>query len=564
MSQLRSILIVALLFVTTCTTQKVNMPADLILTNGDFWTANPSLPRVQAIAISGGRIAALGTSDEIASLKGAKTEVIDLRGRFALPGFIDGHTHFVEGGFSLLGIDLRQAKDETELARLIGERAREILKGAWITGGNWDHESWPSQRLPTRHLIDPVTPDTPVFVDRLDGHMALANSYALRLAKITRNTPDPKGGEIVRNDKGEPTGLLRDAAMDLVARLIPEPSEAERTRALLAAVKEAGRLGVTSVNAMCSRDDLTLFQDVFEAGNLTVRIYAFTPLPDIDKPSSVRPVRKNVNDYLRTGGVKGFMDGSLGSTTAWFYKPYLDAPKSTGLPAATWFPEGNMKRLIEKADTAGLQIAVHAIGDRANEELLDIYEYVESKDGSKKDRRFRIEHAQHLAPQSIDRFHKLGVIASMQPYHLIDDGRWAAKRIGPERLKTTYAFRSLLDKGTTLAFGSDWPVAPLDPLLGVYAAVTRQTLDGKHPEGWLPEQKISAEEALTCYTRSNAYAMFAESLLGSLAVGHLADITVLSDNPMKVDPVKIKDIKVIRTIVGGRSVYLESLTRPPS
>ena len=539
------------------------MPADLILTNGNFWTANPSLPHVNAVAISDGKIVALGTGDEIALLKGPNTQLIDLHGGFAMPGFIDGHTHFVDGGFSLLGIDLRQAKDEAEFARLIGDRARETPKGTWITGGNWDHESWPSQRLPTRHLIDKVTPDTPVFVDRLDGHMALANSHALQLAKITRNTPDPKGGEIVRAENGEPTGVLRDAAMDLVARLIPEPSDAERTKALLAAVKEAGRLGVTSVNAMCSPADVTLFQDAFEAGNLTVRIYAFTPLPDIDKPSGVRPVRRNVNDHLRIGGVKGFMDGSLGSTTAWFFEPYLDAPKSTGLPAAMWFPEGNMKRLIQKADAANLQVAVHAIGDRANEELLNIYEYVEAKNGMK-DRRFRIEHAQHLAPRSIERFRKLGVIASMQPYHLIDDGRWAAKRIGEQRLKTTYAFRSLLDKGATLNFGSDWPVAPLNPLLGVYAAVTRRTLDGKHPEGWIPEQKISVEEALNCYTRSNAYAMFAEGTVGSLAVGRFADIVVLSDSPFKVDPVKIRDIKVIKTIAGGRSVYPVSPNRPKS
>jgi len=534
---------------------KVDMSADLILTNGDFWTGNPNLPHVDAVAISRGQILALGTNDEVASLRGPNTELVDLHGGFAQPGFIDAHTHFVDGGFSLLGIDLRQAKDEAEFARLIGERARVIPKGAWITGGNWDHESWPSHRVPTRHLIDRMTPDTPVFVDRLDGHMALANSYVLRLAKITRNTPDPKGGEIVRDKKGEPTGLLRDAAMDLVTRLIPEPSEAERMKALLAAIQEAVRLGVTSVNTMCSRDDLTLFKDAFDAGNLAVRIYAFTPIPEIDGPSSVRPDRRNVNDYVRIGGVKGFMDGSLGSTTAWFYEPYVDAPNSTGLPAATWFPEGNMKRLIEKADTANLQVAVHAIGDRANEELLNIYEQVASKNGSGKDRRFRIEHAQHLAPRSIDRFSKLGVIASMQPYHLIDDGRWAAKRIGQERLKTTYAFRSLLDRGAVLAFGSDWPVAPLNPLLGVYAAVTRQTLDGKHPEGWIPEQKISVEEALGSYTRSNAFAMFAENTVGSLAVGHVADIVVLSDNPLKTDPVKIKDIKVIKTFVGGRSVY---------
>jgi len=555
MSRLTLLPLAAFLLLGSCSSGKESMPADLILTNGDIWIGDDNAVGPQAVAIAGGKIVSLGTSDEIASYRGPNTQVIDLKGAFAMPGFIDNHTHFVEGGFSLLGISLREAKDEAEFARLIGDKAREIPKGAWITGGNWDHESWPMQRLPTRQLIDPVTPQTPVFVDRLDGHMALANTFVLKLAKITRDTADPPGGQIVRDGKGEPTGLLRDAAMDLVTRLIPEPSHSERVQAGLAAVKEAARLGITSVNAMCSRDDVALFHELLKDGNLTVRIYAFTPLPELDDPKAERPARGAVGDFVRVGGVKGFMDGSLGSTTAWFYEPYLDEPRSTGLPAAMWFPVGNMKRLVQKADQAGLHIAVHAIGDRANQEILDIYDSIEKSAGTRKDWRFRIEHAQHLAPQSIERFQKLGVIASMQPYHLIDDGRWAAKRIGPERLKTTYAFRSLLEKGATLTFGSDWPVAPLNPLLGVYAAVTRRTLDGKHPDGWIPEQKISVEQALACYTKSNAYAMFAQDTVGVLRPGHLADVTILSDSPFKTDPANIKDIRVVRTITGGRVVY---------
>jgi len=534
------------------------MQADLILTNGDIWTGDPETPWAQAVAISGARITAVGATNQILAASRPETQVIDLQGKFVMPGFIDNHVHFLEGGFSLLGINLREAKDEKEFAQLIGARAARLSKGEWITGGNWDHESWPSQRLPTRWLIDSVTPDTPVFVNRLDGHMALANSYALNLAKITRHTPDPPGGQIVCDHRGEPTGLLRDAAMDLVSRLIPEPSEEKRTNAALAAIQEAARLGVTSVNTMCSQADVALFRKLFQDGKLTVRIYAFTPLPELDKSHEGSDEEREIqgsDDFVRVGGVKGFMDGSLGSTTAWFYEPYLDDPDSTGLPAAMCFPEGNMRRLIESAIERDQHVAIHAIGDRANEELLDIYESILRDEGSMKDRRFRIEHAQHLAPKSLGRFRSLGVIASMQPYHLIDDGRWAGKRIGPERLKTTYAFRSLLDNGAVVTFGSDWPVAPLNPLLGVYAAVTRRTLDEKNPGGWIPDQKITVEQALTCYTRSNAYAMFAEDVLGVIRPGWLADIIVLSESPFKVDPVNIKAIRVVQTIVGGRVVF---------
>ncbi|MGH9338633.1 MAG: amidohydrolase [Acidobacteriota bacterium] len=528
--------------------------ADLILSNGRIWTGgvNPSI--TEALAIKGDRILAAGSTVEIDTYQSEETERIDLQGRFVMPGFIDNHTHFLEGGFQLLGLDLRISSDEQDFARRIGERAEWIPRGEWITGGDWDHESWPSQQVPHKRLIDPVTAHTPVFVTRLDGHMGLANRLALKLAGIDQNTPDPPGGMIIRHEDGEPTGLLKDAAMDLVTRVIPAPSEAERRQALQAALDEAARLGVTTVNAMASSGEIRLYQNLLREGALSLRVYALTPLPDYEDLQKIGIQRGLGNDYLKIGASKGFMDGSLGSSTAWFYEPYLDAPETRGIPSAMWLPEGNMKRLVKEADSAGLHVAVHAIGARANDEILKIFEEVSRENGDK-DRRFRIEHAQHLTTQTIGRFDDLGVIASMQPYHTIDDGRWAEKRIGPERIRTSYAFRSLLKAGAILTFGSDWPVAPLNPLLGVYAAVTRRTLDGKNPQGWVPEEKISTEEALVCYTVNNAFAIFQEDQLGTLEAGQLADLIVLSANPLEVDPVEIADIQVIRTIVGGKTVY---------
>jgi predicted amidohydrolase YtcJ len=530
------------------------MTADLIVTKGEIWTGVSGADLAEALAVRGDRIAAVGSTQEIEAWQGPSTTIVDAGGKFVMPGFIDNHTHFVEGGFGLLGVDLRAAKDEAEFGRLIGEAASKLPKGTWITGGRWDHESWPSHQPPTSRMIDPYTPDTPVFVERLDGHMAVANTLALRLAGVDRNTKDVPGGEIVRDARGELTGLLKDAAMELIYRVIPAPSEADRLRAAERALEEAGSLGVTTVNAMCSSAELRVLQKLAQAGKLSVRIYAITPLPDFEALREVGIIAPFGDNFLRIGAVKGYIDGSLGSTTAWFYQPYFDAPQTSGLPADMYFPEGNLKRLVAGADAAGLHVVVHAIGDRANDELLGIYAAVERQEG-KRDRRFRVEHAQHLSSGAVQRCRQLGVIASMQPSHVIDDGRWAEKRIGRERLKGTYAFRSLLDAGVVVTFGSDWPVAPLDPLLGVYSAVTRRTVDGKHPEGWVPEQKITLEEALTCYTRNNAYAIFAEDRLGTLTPGKLADVVVLSANPLTIDPAQLEQIKVLRTITGGQTVY---------
>jgi len=529
--------------------------ADLILFNGRLWTGNKSQPWAEALAARGERITAVGSTEEIKRLAGPETRRIDLQGKLALPGFIDDHTHFMSGGFQLLSVDLRDAQSEQEFARRIKEKAEKLGPGRWITGGDWDHELWPGAPLPTRELIDRYTPDNPVFVSRLDGHMALANSVALRLAKITRETPDPPGGTIVRDAKtGEPTGVLKDAAMSRIWPLVPEPSEAEADEALAAALSEAARKGVTSIQDITSWRDYEVYRRFHERDRLTVRVYARTPLSQWKRQADL-VARQGAGDHrLRLGGLKAFMDGSLGSTTALFFEPYKDAPGTSGIPSDDNIPEGTLKKNMRDADRAGLQCSVHAIGDKANNMLLDYFEEV-AKENGPRDRRFRIEHAQHLAPSDIPRLAKLGVIASMQPFHAIDDGRWAEKRIGPERIKTTYAFRSLLDAGATLAFGSDWTVAPISPILGIHAAVTRATTDGKNPRGWVPEQKISVEEAAHAYTSACAYAEFSERDKGTLEAGKLADIVVLSQDIFKAGPGEIRDTVVLRTIVGGRVVY---------
>ncbi len=528
--------------------------ADLILLNGRLWTGNPNHPWAEALASRGERIIAIGSNDEIKNLRADKIRVIDLEGRLVLPGFIDDHTHFVSGGFQLLSVDLRDARTPEEFARRIKERAGQTAPGRWITGGDWDHELWPKAPLPTKELIDRYTPDTPVFVSRLDGHMALANSVVLRLAKITKETKDPPGGTIVRDPKtGEATGVLKDAAMGLVWPLVPDPTAAEYDEALKAALAEAARRGVTSIQDITSWADYEVYRRFRDEDRLTTRIYARTPMIEWKRQADL-VARRNAGDHwLRLGGLKAFMDGSLGSTTALFFEPYVDAPDTKGL-AVDDNPEGSLKKLIIEADRAGLQCSVHAIGDRANDLLLNYFEEAEKENGPR-DRRFRIEHAQHLKVSDIPRFKALGVIASMQPYHAIDDGRWAEKRIGPERIKSTYAFRSLLDAGATLVFGSDWTVAPISPILGIHAAVTRQTIDGKNPGGWVPEQKISVEEAVRAYTSSCAFAEFAERDKGTLETGKLADLVVLSQDIFRIKPDEIQKTSIVYTIVGGRIVY---------
>jgi len=527
--------------------------ADLVVVNARVRTLDAARPAAEGLAVYGRRITAVGTNAEVRALAGPKTRVVDAKGALVLPGFNDAHVHFLSGGFQLSSVDLRDAPTPQEFAERIRRFAERLPKGRWITGGDWDHERWAGAPLPTKELIDAFTPDRAVFVSRLDGHMALANSYALKLAGVTRETPDPPGGLVVRDPKtGEPTGVLKDAAMSYVWKVAPESSFEEKLEAARAATSHAASLGVTSVQDMSAGDDVGVYQTLLERGELKTRVYAVSPLPDWQRLSRVGVRRAFGGDMLRIGGLKGFSDGSLGSTTALFFEPYLDAPSTSGLGSG--LAEGEMQKFVEGADRAGLQVLIHAIGDRANDAILTIYEQVEKQNGAR-DRRFRIEHAQHLRPQDIPRFGRDKVVASMQPYHCIDDGRWAEKRIGRERAKGTYAFRSLLDAGAVLAFGSDWSVAPLDPVLGIYAAATRRTLDGKNPSGWVPEQKITVEEAVRAYTVGSAFAEFAENVKGTITPGKLADLVILDRDIFNIDPAEIEKVKVRMTVMDGRVVY---------
>jgi hypothetical protein len=527
--------------------------ANLVLVNGKIWTGEEGGRFVEAIAVEGTRIVVAGTTEAVlaSAPRGART--IDLRGRLAVPGFIDNHVHFVDGGFQLSRVQLRDAASPEEFARRIGDFARRAGKGAWVTGGEWDEQLWIPYRLPTRQMIDSVTPDNPVFVSRLDGHMALANSVALRLAGVTKDSKDPSGGTIVRDSSGEPTGLLKDAAMDAVSSVIPPPTMTERVAAVRAALREAARYGVTSLCDMSGSDaydDLRAYQQIDRDGDLTARVYLFTPIAQYERMAGAHIEKRFGGERLRIGALKGFADGSLGSSTAGFYEPFEGEPHNRGLMMDS-MSDGSMRKRILAADAANLQIGIHAIGDKANDEVLKIFESVVNV----RERRFRIEHAQHLNDALIKRFAANRIVASMQPYHAIDDGRWAEKKIGHQRALGTYAFRSVLDAGAVLTFGSDWTVAPLNPILGIYAAVTRRTIDGKNPQGWIPQQKITVEEALRCYTANNAWAMFAEKEVGRLAPGMLADIAVLSDDLFTIAPETIDSVLVDMTIVGGVIVF---------
>jgi predicted amidohydrolase YtcJ len=544
-----------LLFVAFAMEAQAAVLADLILRNGKIWTVNPAQPVAQAVAVKQGRIVAVGSNLQIDALQGADTQVVDLRGRLMLPGFHDSHVHFYTGGTRLAAVQLRDAKTPAAFRDRIAAFAAKQPKGRWITGGDWDHENFPNAELPTKEWIDAVTPDHPVFVNRLDGHMAVANSAALKLAGVTRESKDPPGGAIVRDPAGNPTGVLKDTAMDAVFRVIPEPSTAEIEEGLRAAMRYANSRGVTSVtDVSASPDVLRVYQNLLSRSELTVRVYGLQPLSRWQRLAATGITTGFGGEFLRIGGLKGFSDGSLGSTTAWFFAPYSDAPETSGLPGEDMIPITRMRDNLIGADAAGLQLAIHAIGDRANEAMLSLFEEVIRKNGPR-DRRFRIEHAQHLRFQDMPRFAKLGVIASVQPYHAIDDGRWADKRIGADRAKGTYAFRSLLDSGATLAFGSDWFVAPIDPLLGIYAAVTRRPLDGKRPGGWVPAEKITVAEAIAAYTLGSAKASLEEKEKGSISAGKYADFVVLEEDIFDIPSDRIDKVVVAATIIGGRTVH---------
>lgn len=540
-------------------------PADLMVF-GRVWTGDSARPWAQAVAVAGDTIVAVGDSAGLAKLIGSGTRVIHNGKAMVVPGFMDAHVHLLTGGFQIARVDLRGASSPAEFIARLKQHAAKLPPGEWIQGGDWDHERWPGAPLPERAWIDSVTPKNPVFVNRLDGHMSLANSAALRLAQITRATREIRGGTIVRDPKtGEPTGVLKDNARDLVNRVIPGPSPAQSDSALARAMRWAAAHGVTAVGTVSddpgtlaiasSWRELATLKRAHRNGTMLTRVSIYVSLEGWRAMADTLRADGPGDDWLRAAGVKGFVDGSLGSTTALFFEPYEDAPGTRGLLVT---PEDSLRAWIGGADSAGLQVAVHAIGERANGLLLDIYDSVAKAHGPR-DRRFRIEHAQHLRRQDIARLAHSGVIASMQPYHAIDDGRWAEKRIGPERIKTTYAFRSLLDNNAHLAFGSDWTVAPMDPILGIYAAVTRRTLDEKNPKGWIPDQKIAVEEALRAYTAGNAYGVFAEGTRGKLAPGYLADIVVLDEDLTAIPPEAIERAGVRATVVGGKVVFQQGL-----
>jgi predicted amidohydrolase YtcJ len=515
----------------TANAQKPSLAPDLIIVNAAVHTMDDAQPKAEAVAVSGNRIAAVGSSADLRALAGPKTRIVDAGGKSVLPGFNDAHVHWLMGGYSITNVDLRDATSREEFTIRISEFAKKIPKGRWILGGDWDHEKFPGTTLPTKEWIDAVTPDNPVFVNRTDGHMALANSLSLKLAKVTKDTKEVSGGLIVRDANGEPTGILKDDALGLVDRIIPLRSWDENLAAARAATEHAAKVGVTSVQDMSAGDDIGLYQYMHERGELKTRIYGVRSIVSWEVLGKTGVRGAFGGDWLRIGGLKGFADGSLGSTTARFFEPFSDAPNK-----------------------AGLHVMIHAIGDEANFAILEIYKQVTEKNGAR-DRRFRIEHAQHLRPSEIKRFGSQKVIASMQPYHCADDGRWCDKRIGPERSKGTYAFRSLLDAGAVLAFGSDWTVAPLNPMEGLKAAVTRQTLDGKHPDGWVPEQKISLEEAIRAFTMGSAYAEFQDQVKGSLTPGKLADLVLLDCDIFKIDPATIDKVKVAMTVVDGKVIW---------
>lgn len=529
--------------------------ASLVVTGARVWTGDPAQPWAEAVASRGERIIAVGSDASMSPLIDKETEVISVSGSMLVPGFIDTHVHFLSGGSGLASVQLRDARTPEEFARRIADFAKTIGPGEWILNGAWDHTNWGGQ-LPSRDWIDAVTADNPVWVSRLDGHMGVANSLALEKAGVDADSPDIEGGTIVRDASGRPTGVLKDNAMRLVLAAVPAPTITQLNRFLDAAMRYVASNGVTTVHDVAADDfdswaSLATYRRADRNKSLITRIYSVPPLADWKKLEDDITANGRGNDWLRTGGVKAMMDGSLGSHTAAFFDPFTDTPDDRGFLINK---SEDMRSWIAGADAAGLQVMVHAIGDRAIRDLLDIYFDVAKKNGDS-NRRFRIEHAQHIHPDDLQRFAVQKVIASMQPYHAIDDGRWAEKVIGPQRAKTTYAFHSLIESGAHVAFGSDWFVAPATPLEGIYAAVTRRTLDDANPDGWVPEQKITVEQALHAYTYEGAFASFEENLKATIKVGMLADMVLLDRDLTMIAPEAIRDTQVLKTIVGGRIVF---------
>jgi predicted amidohydrolase YtcJ len=530
--------------------------ADVVLLNGNILTGeglgSGSPQRVSALAIRNGAVMAVGGDEEISKLRGPKTEAIDLRGAFTMPGFNDAHVHLASGGFEKLNVDLVGVKSLAEMKERIAARVKLSSPGEWIRGRGWDHTKWNDQTLPTRQDLDTVTGGHPAIFTRVDGHIAVANSAALEAAGITKSTTDPAGGRIDRDASGEPTGILREGAGDAVYSAIPKPSLTERRKAIELALAEAARSGLASIQDNSGWEDFLVYEQLQHEGKLTVRITEWLPF---DAPLEVLKERRahhDANDpVLHTGMLKGFLDGSLGSRTAALLQPYSDDTSNSGLPQ---YDQAKLNQMTEERVAAGFQIGFHAIGDRAVEMALNAFkDAARHSPAGKKDFRFRVEHAQVTTPEQIPRFHSWGVIASMQPNHLLTDMNWAVQRLGMERAATSYAWKSFLNADVPLAFGTDYPVEPVVPFRGLYAAITRQNEPGT--KEYFPDEKLTIEEAIAAYTTGAAYAEFAETKKGKLLPGYLADFVVLARDITAIKPAEILKTKVLRTVVGGKTVW---------
>jgi hypothetical protein len=530
--------------------------ADLIFLNGDIYTGSgagspqPAQHRAQALAVSHGKIIAVGSNADVEKLKGPNTRVVDLGGHFVMPGFNDAHVHLSSAGFEKLNVDLVGSKSLDEMRQRIATRVKSAAPGEWIKGEGWDHTLWAEQKTPMRQDIDSVTADHPAIFTRVDGHIAVANTAALKAAGITAQTPAPQGGKIDHDEKGEPTGILRETAMGLVQSKIPAPSPAQRRKALELALEDAARSGITSAQDFSDWQDFLMYEQLEKEGKLTLRIAEWLPfdLP-VERLKQMRAHHPASDPMLHTTMLKGFMDGSLGSRTAAMLAPYSDDPKNSGIPR---YEQEKLNSMAVERAKAGFQLGFHAIGDRGTHMALEAFALAE-KESPKRDFRFRIEHAQVVAPEDFQKFKQLGVIASMQPNHLLTDMTWAEAHIGPERAKYSYAWKTFLDEGVPLAFGTDYPVEPITPFRGVYCAVTRKNEAGT--KEYFPGQKLNIDQAIAAYTTGAAYAEFAEHEKGVLAPGMLADFVVLDRDITKVDPPEILKTKVLRTVVGGKTVY---------
>ena len=495
---------------------------------------------------------AIGSNDEIQKFKGPKTQVIDLGGHFVMPGFNDAHVHLGSGGFEKLNVDLVGSKSLDDMKQRIAARAKTAAPGEWIVGRGWDHTLWAEQKTPTRADIDSVTGEHPAIFNRVDGHIAIANSAALKAAGVTAQSPDPHGGKIDRDDKGEPTGILRETAMGAVFDKIPPPSPALRRRAAELALQDAAQWGITSAQDNSDWEDFLTYEQMEKEGKLTLRISEWLPFDaPVEQLQKQRTHHPAGDSMLHTTMLKGFMDGSLGSRTAAMLAPYDDDPKNAGIPR---YEQEPLNQKAAERSRAGFQLGFHAIGDRGARMALEAFAYAREHDPrGTKDFRFRIEHDQVIAPEDFKKFKYLGVIASMQPNHLLTDMNWAEARIGAARAKHSYPWKEFLNDGVALAFGTDYPVEPITPFRGLYAAVTRKNEAGT--KEYFPEQKLTIHEAIAAYTTGAAYAEFAEKEKGKLAPGMLADFVVLDRDITKVEPAEILKTRVLRTVVGGKTVY---------